>query len=63
MATETIPHGLRFLEGGGEMGARMRALDWAATPLGPPEDWPQALKTTVRLILTSHRPMFSGGRR
>ena len=24
-----------FLAGGGEMGARMRALDWTATPLGP----------------------------
>ena len=29
-----------FLAGGGEMGARMRAHDWAATGLGPPEGWP-----------------------
>ena len=29
-----------FLSGGGEMGARMRAFDWSATTLGPPEDWP-----------------------
>jgi len=25
-----------FLEGGGELGALMRAHDWTATPLGPP---------------------------
>jgi hypothetical protein len=27
--------------GGGEMGARMRALDWSQTVLGPLEHWPQ----------------------
>jgi len=37
-----------FLAGGGEMGSLMRALDWEATPLGPPEQWPQSLKTAVR---------------
>ncbi len=47
-----------FLAGGGEMGAFIRAHDWAATPVGPPETWPQALRTTVRLMLTSHHPMF-----
>ena len=47
-----------FLAGGGEMGERMRAGDWAATPLGPPERWPAALKTTLRLMLTSNSPMF-----
>jgi hypothetical protein len=26
---------LDFLGGGGEMGARMRALDWSGTALGP----------------------------
>ena len=44
--------------GGGEMGARMRAYDWGTTPLGPPEGWPQSLKTAVRIILTSRYPMF-----
>ena len=49
---------LDFLVGGGEMGARMRAMDWARTPLGPPEGWPQNLRTCVRIILTSRQPMF-----
>jgi len=47
-----------FLAGGGEMGALMRTHDWAATPVGRPETWPQPLKTTVRLALTSRHPMF-----
>ncbi|HET7437530.1 MAG TPA: PAS domain S-box protein, partial [Thermoanaerobaculia bacterium] len=47
-----------FLAGGGELGARMRAIDWSQTSLGPPDDWPQSLKTCVRIILTSRQPMF-----
>ncbi|HEY8571564.1 PAS domain-containing sensor histidine kinase [Phenylobacterium sp.] len=47
-----------FLEGGGEMGERVRAHDWAASPLGPVEAWPQSLKTTVSLLLNSGHPMF-----
>ena len=47
-----------FLAGGGEMGALMRAFDWAATPLGPPDTWPAVLKASVRLLLTSNHPMF-----
>src|SRR5271170_6632102 len=41
--------------GDSEMAARMRALDWAATPLGPVEQWPQALRTSVRIVLDSAR--------
>jgi signal transduction histidine kinase len=44
--------------GGGEMGALMRALDWSQTPLGPVEDWPQSLRTTVSILLNSRHPMF-----
>ncbi len=44
--------------GGGETGALMRSLDWSATPLGSVEQWPQSLKTTVRIMLTSRQPMF-----
>ncbi len=44
--------------GGGELGARMRAMDWAATPLGPVANWPLSLKTCVRIVLTSRQPMF-----
>jgi hypothetical protein len=47
-----------FLHGGGEMGERMRAKDWAATPLGPVAEWPQSLKTAVRIMLTSRHAMF-----
>jgi PAS domain S-box-containing protein len=47
-----------FLQGGGEMGAQMRAKDWGSTVLGPPERWPQALRTAVRLILNSGHPMY-----
>ncbi len=47
-----------FLAGGGEMGALIRAHDWAATPLGSPEGWPQALRTVVRLMLTTNHPVF-----
>ncbi|MGK3997537.1 ATP-binding response regulator [Sorangium sp. So ce1024] len=46
------------LAGGGEMGERMRALDWSKTPLGPVSSWPQSLKTCLRIILTSRQPMF-----
>ena len=47
-----------FLAGGGEMGRLMRAHDWSATALGPPESWPQSLKTTVRLVLSGAHPML-----
>jgi PAS domain S-box-containing protein len=50
--------GLDFLSGGGEMGALMRAHDWSMSPLGPPENWPQSLRTVVSLMLTSKFPMF-----
>ncbi|HXT31129.1 MAG TPA: ATP-binding protein, partial [Vicinamibacterales bacterium] len=45
--------GLTFLAGGGEMGGRMREMDWSATPLGPPEQWPQSLRSTVSMLLPS----------
>jgi signal transduction histidine kinase len=40
------------------MSRRCRELDWAATPLGPPEQWSQSLRTTCALVLTSRNPMF-----
>ncbi|SFB57096.1 GAF sensor hybrid histidine kinase [Rhizobium sp. NFR07] len=52
--------GLDFLSGGGEMGALLRAHDWAATALGPPQDWPQSLKTAVRIMLLSRQPIWIG---
>lgn len=47
-----------FLVGGGEMGALMRAYEWSANPLGGPENWPQSLRTAVRLLLNTNHPMF-----
>src|ERR1700741_1069391 len=44
--------------GGGTTGALMRALDWARSPLGPPERWPSSLRSVVSLLLDSKFPMF-----
>ncbi len=52
------PVDLDFLAGGGEMGARVRALDWSKTPLGPIATWPQSLKTSVSICLNSRFPML-----
>lgn len=47
-----------FLRGGGEMGALLRAHDWAATSVGPPEGWPQGLRTAIRLMLNTGHPVY-----
>jgi signal transduction histidine kinase len=46
------------LAGGGEMGALMRSIDWASTPVGPPERWPQSLRTVLSILLSSQHPIF-----
>jgi PAS domain S-box-containing protein len=46
-----------FMAGGGDMGERIRAHDWAHTPLGPAREWPQGLRTAVRIMLASRQPM------
>jgi PAS domain S-box-containing protein len=35
-----------------------RAVDWAATSLGPLDAWPNSLKTLVAMLLHSRHPMF-----
>jgi PAS domain-containing protein len=50
--------GEELFQHGGEMGGRMRALDWSRTPLGPVARWPHSLKACVRIVLTSRQPMF-----
>jgi PAS domain S-box-containing protein len=40
------------------MGALMRAHAWEETPLGPPANWPQGLRTAVRLLLNTGHPMY-----
>jgi signal transduction histidine kinase/CheY-like chemotaxis protein len=42
----------------GETGRMLLATDWAATPLGPMERWPQALRIAVGICLNSRFPMF-----
>ena len=49
---------LEFLAGGGNAGALMRSLDWSESPLGPPQTWPESLRTVVSLLLQSRFPMF-----
>jgi signal transduction histidine kinase len=49
---------LAFLAGGGETGARLRSLHWGSHSLGPPENWPQSLKTIVRVMLDSRYAMW-----
>ncbi|WP_051941901.1 sensor histidine kinase [Maribacter forsetii] len=47
-----------FLDDGGEMGRLMREKNWSSTPLGPPDGWPQSLRTTINILLNSPFPMF-----
>ena len=38
--------------------AHIRGLDWSKSPLGPPQDWPKALRLAVRLMLNTGHPMY-----
>ncbi|GAB2799705.1 hypothetical protein GCM10027275_52110 [Rhabdobacter roseus] len=49
---------MRFLAGGGEMGALTRNKDWSQTPVGPVAQWPQLLRTTLSILLNTRFPMF-----
>ena len=46
------------LRGGGELGAMIRSYDWSQHELGPIENWPQSLLSTLSIILNSKSPMF-----
>jgi diguanylate cyclase (GGDEF)-like protein/PAS domain S-box-containing protein len=35
----------------------MRTLDWSATPLGPPESWPQSLISVLSICLSTRFPI------
>ncbi|WP_460994715.1 ATP-binding response regulator [Spirosoma harenae] len=48
----------QFLAGGGEMGALIRSMDWSKTALGPIATWPQSLRTSVSLCLSSTFPIL-----
>ena len=58
LADRKGPADHEFFAGNGEMANRMRSFDWSKSSLGPAEDWPQSLKTTVRIMLTSRYAMW-----
>jgi hypothetical protein len=55
LATAPFPKRLeksaeRLFVGRSEPADLMKRFDWASTPIGPPELWPQSLKTAVRIM-------------
>jgi signal transduction histidine kinase len=40
------------------MHGRVRAHDWASTPIGPVDGWPHSLKAVVKTLLASRYPML-----
>ena len=46
-----------FLAGGGDVGERMRALDWSTTALGPLSGWAQSLRSAVSTCIGSRFPI------
>ena len=47
-----------IFEGGGAMGQLMASIDWAGTPLGAVENWPQSLKTALSVLLKQRAAVF-----
>ncbi|MGK2882378.1 MAG: SpoIIE family protein phosphatase [Mycobacterium sp.] len=41
-----------------EVGRDLAKVDWSATPLGEPSQWPQSLTTAVSILLSSRFPMW-----
>jgi PAS domain S-box-containing protein len=44
--------------GDSQMAAALRARDWHNSALGPVEQWPMALRNSIRIVLASAYPMF-----
>ncbi|SFF23594.1 PAS/PAC sensor hybrid histidine kinase [Actinacidiphila alni] len=40
------------------IGGDLARVDWSATPLGPPDGWPQSLRTAVSILLSSRFSMW-----
>ena len=47
-----------WIQGGGEMGERIRRFSWDKTSLGSLECWPESLRAVVNLMINSRYPMF-----
>jgi PAS domain S-box-containing protein len=56
VGSKAISHS--FLAGGGEAGQIVREHDWSASSIGPTDQWPQSLKTTLGILLHSAFPML-----
>ena len=41
-----------------DVGRDLAAVDWSATPMGPPATWPQSLRTAVSILLSSRFSMW-----
>jgi PAS domain S-box-containing protein len=57
MSTTSSSRLERVFPGDSELASRLLALDWSTTSLGPPEAWPQNLRTCVGICLTSPVPI------
>jgi signal transduction histidine kinase/DNA-binding response OmpR family regulator/serine phosphatase RsbU (regulator of sigma subunit) len=55
----SVESGIRdVLLASGQAGRDTLAVDWAAHPLGEPEQWPRSLQTVVQVVLTSRFSMW-----
>lgn len=55
---EAAKPGLDFLAGEGEMRMRIREYDWTRTDLGSPQEWPNALKVALEIMLGCGAPAY-----
>lgn len=55
---DTSPAGLDVFASDPGVGSELAKVDWNATPLGPPQGWPQSLRTAVSILLPSRFPMW-----
>lgn len=58
ISASPLPMAASVFRGDSEMAARMRDVDWAATPLGPVDRWSASLRTIVATLLSSRHAMF-----
>ncbi len=49
---------LESLQDSGDVGRDLLAVDWDATPLGPPAQWPRSLATIVQVMVSSRFSMW-----
>jgi signal transduction histidine kinase len=56
LASDPLPAAQIVFQGGGELGALCRAYDWASTPLGSVEEWPQSLRTAAQITVAAGLP-------